>query len=108
MGDMSAQQDERLLIPARAGETAREAFERSGRRGKAVSKAIGVRCGEQVFDLLTPLPADGELEPFAANSADGLDLIRHSTAVHGARFAAFARRRVSRSITRRRAFSEAS
>ena len=80
MGEMSAQQDERVLIPARAGETAREAFERSGRRGKAISKAIGVRCGEQVFDLLTPLPADGELEPFAANSADGLDLIRHSTA----------------------------
>ena len=80
MGEMSAQQEERVVVHAHAGETAREAFERSGRRGKAISKAIGVRCGEQVFDLLTPLPEGGEIEPFAANTADGLDLIRHSTA----------------------------
>ncbi|MFP6665251.1 MAG: threonine--tRNA ligase [Deltaproteobacteria bacterium] len=80
MAEKSAQQEERVLVQANAGETPREAFVRSGRKSKAISKAVGVRAGEQLFDLLTPLPEACEIECVAISSPDGLEFLRHSTA----------------------------
>jgi threonyl-tRNA synthetase len=80
MVDKSFQEEERLVVGARAGETPREAFARSGRTSKAIKKAIGARAGDQLFDLVTPLPEDIEIEPIGMSSPDALEFIRHSTA----------------------------
>ena len=49
--------------------------------GKKAKNTLAVRCGERMLDLSAALPADcATLEPVYADSADGLDLIRHSAA----------------------------
>ncbi|HAC79615.1 MAG TPA: hypothetical protein DCG06_04910, partial [Deltaproteobacteria bacterium] len=80
MADESFREEERLVVGARAGETPKEAFVRSGRTSKAIKKAIGARAGDQLFDLVTPLPEDLEIEPVGMSSPDALEFIRHSTA----------------------------
>jgi threonyl-tRNA synthetase len=80
MADKQAQQDDSVVVQANAGETPHEAFLRSGRKSKAISKAVGVRVGERLFDLVTPLPEACEIEPVAVASPEGLEFLRHSTA----------------------------
>ena len=83
MAEKSDPKAEPVVVPAKAGETAREAFERASRergRSKLLSKAVGARCGSRLVDLVTPLAEPGDLEPVAASSADGLEILRHSTA----------------------------
>ncbi|MGE4298205.1 MAG: threonine--tRNA ligase [Desulfovibrionaceae bacterium] len=49
--------------------------------GKKAKNTLAVRCGERMLDLSAPLPADcATLEPVYADSAAGLDLVRHSAA----------------------------
>ena len=48
---------------------------------KQLKRAVVARCGERLLDLSSPLPADcAELTPIFAESPEGLDVIRHSTA----------------------------
>ncbi|HZO13499.1 MAG TPA: threonine--tRNA ligase, partial [Polyangiaceae bacterium] len=41
---------------------------------------IGARTDDRVVDLHTPIPADSKVEPVRSTDADGLAIIRHSTA----------------------------
>src|SRR6266849_1782654 len=70
-----------------AGTTAREALSTHARNGggnrKAVERAIAARvegAATAVVDLTRPLVRDCRLTPVAADSRDGLDVVRHSAA----------------------------
>lgn len=57
-----------------------EAF-KAALSGKRFKSVLAARCGETLLDLSTTVPFDCvELEPVDAESAEGLELIRHSAA----------------------------
>ena len=48
---------------------------------KKLKRALACRCGEAIHDLDQPVPSEcGDLEPIYADSPEGLDILRHSTA----------------------------
>jgi threonyl-tRNA synthetase len=47
---------------------------------RRIGEAIAARVGDRVIDLGRPLMEDGEIAPVYADSPDGLEVIRHSTA----------------------------
>ena len=49
-------------------------------RGELTDDVIAVRTGGKIVDLLTPVPADAELEPIRTSDPDGLAVLRHSAA----------------------------
>ncbi|MDG2306792.1 MAG: threonine--tRNA ligase [Candidatus Binatia bacterium] len=61
---------------AQSGETAGAILDRAGGRGDAV----GARLDGELVDLSRPLEKGGKLEPVSPKSADGLEILRHSTA----------------------------
>jgi threonyl-tRNA synthetase len=63
-------------VAAQAGESAAAILKRAG----AVKGAIAARCDGRVIDLSRPIGGDCELAPVAPETAEGLDVIRHSTA----------------------------
>jgi threonyl-tRNA synthetase len=61
---------------ALCGEVLKEALSK-----KQFKYVVVAKCGETLLDLTTTVPADcTELEPVMADSPEGLDVIRHSTA----------------------------
>ncbi|WP_319760667.1 threonine--tRNA ligase [Maridesulfovibrio sp.] len=61
---------------ALCGEVLKEALSK-----KQFKNVVVAKCGETLLDLTTTVPADcTELEPVMADSPEGLDVIRHSTA----------------------------
>jgi threonyl-tRNA synthetase len=64
--------------PAEADSSAREVIARRDR--KAAEKAVAARVDGKLIDLSTPIAADARVEPVLPDSADGLEVIRHSTA----------------------------
>src|SRR6185503_7278497 len=73
----------RFPVGTTAGDALREQAEADGGR-KAVKRAIAARVengqGATVIDLSRALPGDCKVTPVAPESADGLEVIRHSTA----------------------------
>jgi len=73
----------RFPVGTTAGDALREQAEADGGR-KAVKRAIAARVengqGAAVVDLSRPLPGDCKVTPVAPESAEGLEVIRHSTA----------------------------
>ena len=63
-------------VRAEAGESAAAILKRAG----VIKGAIAARRGDKVIDLSRKIDADCELAPVAAATAEGLDVIRHSTA----------------------------
>jgi threonyl-tRNA synthetase len=57
------------------GTKARDVFD-----GKLDRDIVAARVNGQLVDLSRPLEQDSTVEPVAADSADGLDVLRHSTA----------------------------
>ena len=49
-------------------------------RGQLEKDVIAARMGARIVDLLTPVDAEAPLDPIHATEADGLRVIRHSTA----------------------------
>jgi threonyl-tRNA synthetase len=64
--------------PAEADSSAREVIARRDR--KAAQKAVAARVDGKLIDLSTPVALDAAVEPVFPESADGLAVIRHSTA----------------------------
>jgi threonyl-tRNA synthetase len=64
--------------PAEADSSAREVIARRDR--KAAEKAVAARVDGKLIDLSTPIAGDARVEPVLPDSADGLEVIRHSTA----------------------------
>jgi threonyl-tRNA synthetase len=64
--------------PAEADSSAREVIARRDR--KAAEKAVAARVDGKLIDLSTPVAADAPVEPVLPDTADGLEVIRHSTA----------------------------
>jgi threonyl-tRNA synthetase len=64
--------------PAEAGLSARELIARRDR--KAADKAVAARVDGKLVDLSAPAAPDAAVEPVLPDSADGLEVIRHSTA----------------------------
>jgi threonyl-tRNA synthetase len=64
--------------PAEADSSAREVIARRDRR--AAEKAVAARVDGKLIDLSTPIAAGASVEPVLPDSADGLEVIRHSTA----------------------------
>jgi threonyl-tRNA synthetase len=64
--------------PAEADSSAREVIARRDR--KAAEKAVAARVDGKLIDLSTPIAADAPVEPVLPDTADGLEVIRHSTA----------------------------
>ena len=63
-------------LGALCGEVLKEALSK-----KQFKNVVVAKCGETLLDLTTTVPADcTELEPVMADSPEGLDVIRHSTA----------------------------
>lgn len=60
------------------GTTAAAALKAGGVPG--VNGAIAARADDRVIDLLRPLTTDCQLEPVAADSAEGVEVLRHSGA----------------------------
>jgi len=56
------------------------ARDRLAREGKLDGDVIAVRLGGKIYDLMTPIPAEGPLEVIHQNDPAGLDVIRHSSA----------------------------
>lgn len=68
------------IVEAQAGQSVGEALAKA-LSGKAYKNTVVARCGEALLDLSAPLPDTcTELTPIAANSPEGVDVIRHSTA----------------------------
>jgi threonyl-tRNA synthetase len=63
--------------PVESGTRAFEVLKEAGLLGKDV---IAARFGEAVIDLSRPLTQDGALAPIVADSPEGIDVLRHSTA----------------------------
>ena len=63
---------------AEGSSSARELIARHDR--KAADRAVAARVDGKVVDLATLVPADAAVEPILPASAEGLDVIRHSTA----------------------------
>ena len=63
---------------AEAGLSARDSIARRDR--KAADKAVAARVDGKLVDLSTPAAPDATVEPVLPDSADGLEVIRHSTA----------------------------
>jgi len=49
-------------------------------RGELADDVVAVRSGGKIVDLLTPVPADAELQPIRTSEPDGLSVLRHSAA----------------------------
>jgi len=64
--------------PLATGSSARDAIARRDR--KAADKAVAARIAGKLVDLSTPVADGVEVEPVLPDSADGLEVIRHSTA----------------------------
>jgi threonyl-tRNA synthetase len=64
--------------PAEADSSAREVIARRDR--KAAEKAVAARVDGKLIDLSTPVAVDAPVEPVLPDTADGLEVIRHSTA----------------------------
>ena len=62
-----------------AGTTAVEAV-KALCSSKVRKRTLAVRVGDTLLDLSTPLQHDAELETITSDSAEGLDLLRHSAA----------------------------
>jgi threonyl-tRNA synthetase len=56
------------------------ARERLAKEGKLDAHVIAVRLGGKIYDLMTPIPSDGEVEVIRENDPAGLEVIRHSSA----------------------------
>lgn len=68
------------IVEAQAGQSVGEVLAKA-LSGKAYKNTVVARCGEALLDLSAPLPDTcTELTPIAANSPEGVDVIRHSTA----------------------------
>src|SRR5215469_14157015 len=66
--------DGRVRVVAR-GITARELVD-----GKLGAGTVAMRVNGKVVDLSRPIEEDSTVEPVTADSPDGLDVLRHSTA----------------------------
>jgi threonyl-tRNA synthetase len=67
-------------VDVEQGATCADAL-RQALSGKQFKNAVVCRCGDRLLDLDAPLPeACDELAPVPADSAEGLDVIRHSAA----------------------------
>ena len=64
--------------PTEAGVSARDLIARRDR--KAADKAVAARVDGKLVDLSAPAAPDAAVEPVLPDSADGLEVIRHSTA----------------------------
>src|SRR6476659_5879138 len=73
----------RFPLGTTAGDALREQADADGGR-KAVKRAVAARVengqGAVVMDLSRPLGGDCKVAPVSPESADGLEVIRHSTA----------------------------
>ena len=68
------------IVEAVAGQPVGEVLAKA-LSGKAFKNTVVARCGEALLDLSAPLPeACEELVPIAANTPEGVDVIRHSAA----------------------------
>ncbi len=68
------------IVEAQAGQSVGEVLAKA-LSGKAYKNTVVARCGEALLDLSAPLSDTcTELTPIAANSPEGVDVIRHSTA----------------------------
>ncbi|MFM8411423.1 MAG: threonine--tRNA ligase, partial [Alphaproteobacteria bacterium] len=76
MPEISLEVPGRGVVPATAGQTAREVLERAGVLGDAVAALLNGRP----VDLSTKVEGDGRLAPVAPSSPQGLEVLRHSTA----------------------------
>ena len=65
-------------VTCASGTSAGEALSRLD--GKAAKKALAVRIDGKIFDLARPLEHDAAIAPVLAESLEGLDVLRHSTA----------------------------
>jgi threonyl-tRNA synthetase len=67
-------------LDVQAGSTCLDAL-KAGLSGKQLKAVLACRCGETLLDLSASLPAGcAELAPVTTDSAEGLELIRHSAA----------------------------
>jgi len=67
-------------VEAKAGQTVGEVLSQA-LSGKAFKNTVVARCGDALLDLYAPLPATcTELTPVAADSPEGVDVVRHSAA----------------------------
>jgi threonyl-tRNA synthetase len=67
-------------VEAAAGASCGEVLSQ-GLSKKQFKNVVVARCGETLLDLTTTVPADcAALEPIAADSDTGVDIVRHSTA----------------------------
>ncbi len=67
-------------VSVESGASIADAFKQA-LSGKQFKNTVAARCGEAILDLSAPVTADcSTLEPIFADSEEGLDLIRHSTA----------------------------
>jgi len=79
MSDIAVSLQDGATIAVPAGTTAQEAL------GKLLSnkqrkKVVAAQVGEDIVDLATPLTKDTVLSPITTDTAEGLDVLRHSTA----------------------------
>src|SRR5207245_11160824 len=74
---------ERVPAGTEAGEAIRRHAERDGAGRRRAARPVAARLdadGSTVVDLTRPLVRDCRLTPVAADSRDGLDVVRHSAA----------------------------
>jgi threonyl-tRNA synthetase len=68
------------IVEARPGQPVGEALAQA-LSGKAYKNTVAARCGESLLDLSAPLPQTcDELTPIAADSPEGVTVVRHSAA----------------------------
>ncbi|GFK95266.1 Threonine--tRNA ligase 2 [Fundidesulfovibrio magnetotacticus] len=68
------------IVEAAPGQSAGEVLSKA-LSGKAFKNTVAARLGEAVIDLSAPLAADvAELAPVAADSPEGVEVVRHSAA----------------------------